>query len=197
MKNSNFKLKNCQQQFFKKKLLAKNKIFAFLRGIKPYRKSAGFILIYTVIIAGVIAIIIGVTFNSVLGELRISIDESESLKAFYAADSGIECVRFLQNNFQAFDTTTEENVYNCGVGDNFTAGFSPPTEECVAHIYNFTLDGFSNGSCANVEVTVTPRTIIVEGNPVDVCDLRVISTGRNSCSALGSKLVERTRWEDM
>ena len=69
-------------------------------------KQKGFILVYTLIMVGIISIIIGIISNSILGEIRISRDESESLKAFYAADTGIECVRYYQDNFKAFDKTT-------------------------------------------------------------------------------------------
>lgn len=162
-------------------------------------KQKGFILIYTLIIVGIIAVVVGIISNSILGELQISRDESESLKAFYAADTGIECIRYYQDNFKAFNKTTAQSDYNCGVGDDFTVGFNPPQADCSGgeYVYDFTLDGFSNGSCANVKVTVIPRTIMVEGVPIEVCDLMVISVGRNSCSASGAILVERIRWEDM
>lgn len=160
-------------------------------------KNKGFILIYSVIMVSAILVIVGTTFSSILSEVKISRDESESLKAFYAADSGIECVRYYQNNFQAFSPTTAQATYNCGIGLDFQAGFNPPETECVDYTYNITLEGFSNGSCAILEVTSVPRTIEIGGNPVVVCDLRVISNGRNSCSATGAALVERTRWEDI
>lgn len=159
--------------------------------------TRGFVLIYTVVIVGVIGIIVGIAVNSVLTETRIARDEGESLKAFYAADTGIECVRFLQSTHKAFNTTTAEDTYNCGLGANFTAGFNPPTAECVATTYNFTIDGFSNGACAIVEVTVTPVSVIIGGIPRDVCRLKVFSNGRNSCSASGDKLIERTRWKNL
>lgn len=155
----------------------------------------GFILIYTVIIVGIVGILTGIAFNSIMAETRMSRDDTETLKAFYAADTGIECVRFYQHYFRAFDTMTPTAKYNCGIGSDFTAGLG--TAECVAHEYNFTITGFSNGSCTAVTVKTTPRTIMVDGSPVVICDFRVFSNGKNSCSASGSKLVERVRWEDM
>ena len=163
----------------------------------PKTQQKGFILIYTLLIAAVIAVVIGITIASAMTELRISRDEVESLKAFYAADTGIECVRFYQNNYQAFDTTSPRRKYNCGVGEDFWAGVSPPTDECEEHTYNFSLEGFSNGSCADVTVQIIPQTIYIDGSPVKVCRAKVTANGKNSCSATGSNLVERTRWEDM
>ncbi|OGZ35846.1 MAG: hypothetical protein A3A94_01675 [Candidatus Portnoybacteria bacterium RIFCSPLOWO2_01_FULL_43_11] len=158
-------------------------------------KNKGFILIYAIIITGILAIIVGIAVNSILSELKISRDESESLKAFYAADAAIECVEYYQNNNSAFDTMSPNRNYDCGVG-NFRAGLGR-AGDCINHTYNFTLNGFSNGSCVNVEVIVVPKEIFIGGNPVFVCDFEVISMGRNSCSALGASLVERVRWEDM
>ncbi|OHA12896.1 MAG: hypothetical protein A2909_02130 [Candidatus Tagabacteria bacterium RIFCSPLOWO2_01_FULL_39_11] len=169
-------------------------------------KKRGFILIYTALIAGIIAVIIGITVHSVLTELKISRDEGDSQKAFYAADTGIECARFYQKKSRAFESMTAQTTYNCGfVGADFTVppdplpdGTSPGTgDDCVGYTSTFNLTGFSNGACANVEITVTPVTIYVGGAPVKVCDIRVISTGRNSCGAAGANLVERTRWEDI
>lgn len=161
------------------------------------QKEKGFILIYTIIMISAILVVVGTTFSSILSEVRISRDESESLKSFYAADTGIECIRYYQNNFQAFNPTTDQATYNCGIGASFVAGFNPPEAECINHTYDIVIDGFSNGACAIVEVTSVPRTIMIEGSPVVVCDLRVISNGRNSCAATGAALVERTRWEDI
>ena len=165
--------------------------------MKKSDKKRGFILFYVSIIGGAIAIIISIFAASALNETKISRDEAESLKAFYAADSGIECVRFHQNNSYAFNPTTPQASYSCGVGNNFTAGFNPPTAQCVEHTYNFTIGNFSNGSCSIIEVVVTPRTIYVGGSPVIVCNISVVSNGKNDCNATQPYLIERTRWEDL
>lgn len=157
----------------------------------------GFVLIYTVLLMGIILLVAGVAFDSVFSGIQASKLHAESLKAFYTADAGIECVRYFQNYFQAFDTTIPEDVYNCGVGDDFRAGGNPPTSECVEKVYTFRLEGFSNGACTDVRVTTVPRTILIGGSPVVVCDLQVLSNGKNSCSASGANIVERTRWEDI
>lgn len=159
--------------------------------------NKGFILFYVSIIGGTIAIIISIFAATALNETKISRDEAESLKAFYAADSGIECVKYYQNNNYAFNPTTPEASYSCGIGSGFIAGFNPPAAQCVDHTYNFTIGNFSNGSCAEIEVTVTPRTIYVGGNPIIVCSVSVVSNGKNSCNATKPYLVERTRWEDL
>lgn len=164
----------------------------------------GFILIYTTILVGIIFVIVAVGFRSTLTESRAARDEQESLKALYVAETGIECVRFLQNYYEAFNTTTDyKSDYNCGVGDDFGAGGDPAsgnetTAECVASTRQFPLQGFENGSCALVRVKTVPRTITSDdGTPITVCDVFVTSNGKNSCSATGNNLVERVRLESL
>jgi hypothetical protein len=162
--------------------------------MKKKQARNGFVLVYTVLVLSIMLIIGGIFADTVVKEVGISRDEAESLKAFYAADSAVECVRYLQNNFSAFDTTQLEDTYSCGIGNSFPAGGDPPSSQCTADTRTFTLGGFSNGSCAVVTVNVIPRTIVVGGAPLTVCDVDVIANGRNTCSGSG-KVVERTRWE--
>lgn len=173
------------------------KQFAALFPQSPQQHTNGFILIYTLILISVILGIVGLNFSRSLSEVFASRNQDQSMKAFYAADTGIECVRYWHGNFNVFDTTEPAQSYSCGVGNPFTAGTDPPTSTCEAHTYTFTLRGFSNGACADVKVTTIPRIIKVNGEDVTVCSLSVISNGRNSCSASGNNLIERTRWEDM
>lgn len=170
-------------------------------------QKKGFILVYTVLILAIMVIISGIFIEAVLKEVSISRDESESLKAFYAADSAIECARYYHAKYDAFDTMKPEATYNCGVGASFKAGGDPATSsgnpasrsgttaQCVSDTRTFTINGFSNGSCAIVTVNISPRRITVDGSPYDVCDVEVISNGRNRCGSGTSKLVERARWE--
>jgi len=156
-----------------------------------------FILVYSDLIMSVLVITAGIIANTILKEVSIARDEGESLKAFYAADTGIECVRYLQNKYRAFNPTTQQDIYNCGVGSDFPAGGNPVTAECEAHSYAFTLDDFANDSCTSITVDIVPRTIVINGNPTIVCDADVVSRGRNICSGSAPKVVERTRWERM
>lgn len=121
-----------------------------------------FALMYALMGVGITFILVSAGFGTALTSLKTSRNKEESLKTFYAADTGVECVRFYQNHLRAFDTTTPEATYNCGVGADFRAGSNPPTAQCE------------------------PK----------VCDLRVYSSGKNSCSASGARLVERVRWEN-
>lgn len=165
---------------------------------KIKEKIKGFTLLYTVIIVSIIAVIVGIAVGSILKETQISRDEGESLKAFYASDWGVECVRFYQENYQALDPRTPVGTYSCGPGDSFTAGGgNVGGADCIPASYSFRLDNLDNGACTDVTIDVTPTIIYAEGTPYSVCRYYMESAGKNSCSASGSKLVERTRWENI
>ena len=162
------------------------------------RPSGGFVLIYTVVIVTILLITVLSIFSFVSGQIKIARDEIESAKALYAADTGIECVRYYQNKSQDFNTTQPEHTVDCGVG-TLTAGIPSPGTDCIDKNYaTTTLSGFSNGSCTLVTVTVRARSVtFFDGSIHQVCDLYVISNGRNTCAAGAQNLVERGRWESI
>lgn len=160
----------------------------------------GIILVYTIIVASIMLAISGALADSIMSESRISRDEYESMKAYYAADSITECVRFLENNHHAFDATSPRGTYNCGVGADFEAGNPildplPPPPDCtllVPYIYNFTVSGFDNGACAIVELKMESR--LVAGT--NICGFKLLVRGRNTCAPGATNVVDRARWED-
>lgn len=132
----------------------------------------GFTLLLAVLVT---SIVLGVSVGFsifVLRELRISAMGRESQKAFFAADSGAECVLYwdLKKIPSAFSTTTT-SIINCA-GSNYTVGGS-------SGISNFTLN-FSNGSCASVRVD---KTVYLQ--------TRIYSYGRNTCNLSDPNRVER------
>lgn len=158
----------------------------------PKNLNTGFVLIYVVIISVIMATMVGIMVHSALTETSVSRDAGETVKAFFAADSGIECARFLQASYQAFDSTSPTDTYDCGLGPAFDAGSGDPT--CQERTYTFILDEFSNGTCAKIEARSVPMVVFIEGNPVTICTIQVFSEGKNSCD---DPTVEITRWENM
>jgi hypothetical protein len=156
--------------------------------------NQGFVLIYTILLIDVILIITSITFTAVQVDIRNSRDVLESMKAYYAADTGIECVKYYQKNFQVFDTSKPATTYSCGVG-SFTAGAG--TTVCETREYPQFRLNLPNGACTIVQVKTTQRTININGVPTPICDYLVISNGRNSCTATLKTLTERTRWENL
>lgn len=159
------------------------------------KKKDGFVLIYTIIfisvVLGIIILISGESFS----EAYSARYENQSMKVLYAADSGIECVRYWHQNYHVFDTSKAQGSYSCGIGAPFLAGGTDAV--CQAHTYSFRLTGFTGGACVDVQVTTVPQTALINGIPITVCSIKVVSSGKNSCTATGANLVERTRWEDM
>lgn len=159
-------------------------------------KKEGFILIYTIILVSIVLVIVILNFSQSYSEIYSSRFAEESVKAFYASTTGLECVRYWDSYYQAFDTSKPPQSYSCGVGAPFSAGLSTP--ECQDYTYpTIQLTGFSNGACAEVSVKTKAHTVIVGGVPVTYCTLSVQSVGRNSCSATGIKKVERILLEEM
>ena len=153
-------------------------------------KTHGFTLVYTLLIVSAVFILVGIAFSGAIFESRTARTQAESMKAFFAADTGIECVRFLQTYFAAFTPTSPAAPYDCDGPAGPMASFSAGG----AWSYTIPLDGFSNGSCAQINITVTSR---INGG-FTFYDLRVISKGTNyPCGVTGANFVERVRWENM
>jgi Tfp pilus assembly protein PilX len=161
-------------------------------------KRAGFVLIFTILIVGTLLVPVIGMFSFVVGQIKISRDEYESARALYAADTGIECVRYHQKKTRAFDTSKSQQTIDCGVG-TITAGVASPGAECTNYDYPpTTLSGFSNGVCTIINIQVKARTVtFFDGTQHQICDLFVTSSGRNTCTGSFDKVVERSRWENM
>lgn len=111
-------------------------------------------------------------FTLLLSEVEFSGTAKESLIAFYASDSGIECAIFWDIEHprlaqSAFATSSTSSI-TCD-GDSFTVG-GP------SGFSRFTIP-FDDGSCVTVEVTKSANTTVV-------------SQGKNIC-ADSSKTVQR------
>lgn len=157
------------------------------------KNNSGFIVIYTLLFMSVLLAIFGTMLNSALNELRYSGNEADSLKAFYAADTAIECVRYYQKKYRAFNTTEAPRSYNCGVGTLNGGGLSGiRTPTCQAKTYpTQVLAGYPNGACVSVNITVGPDP----DDPLNTCKLSSVTTGQDKCGNGAS--VERIRWEDL
>ena len=64
------------------------------------------LLLVVVLLSAILAISIGI-FNIVLGEFQISGETSDSFRALYAADEGIEHALYLDRNLQAICTVAQ------------------------------------------------------------------------------------------
>lgn len=82
----------------------------------------GIALLFTLLIIGVaVSLSIGV-FNIILGELEIGEGARESQRAFYAADSGVECILYWDLKEQAFVSGKEKAITCANI--NFESKFT-------------------------------------------------------------------------
>jgi hypothetical protein len=138
--------------------------------------TKGFTLLLAILITN---IILGISIGFpifVIRELTISAIGRESQKAFFASDSGIECVLFWDFKHQglaksAFATTSTSNI-SCA-GASYTVGGS-------SGISDFDLN-FANSACSHVKVDKTnyPNT-------------KIDSVGHNTCDLTDPNRVERS-----
>ncbi len=87
------------------------------------RGKSGFALFYVLIIIGMVLIATSTFLESALGELFLSADREDSDTALYMAESGIECVLYHQNKYEAMKTLNEQNEYRCDEETVFQLGW--------------------------------------------------------------------------
>ncbi len=138
--------------------------------IKIKKFSEGFTLLLALIVANTVLIISLGGYNIIIREIELSGLGRESQIAFYAADSGTECVLYWDIKGGGISTTTPKSV-SC-MGQNFNIGGSPKS--------TFKLS-FNNGAC--VKVTIDKSNLSVT---------QVDSRGYNlECDLSAPRKVER------
>lgn len=154
-------------------------------------------LLYTLLIMSVTLVLVGIVADSSIHEFRFSGDELRSLSAFYASDTGIECIRYWQMTSNAFDPRKPVANYECGFGETISAGASSGDTNCAESgtvTYSYmgvnAIGGFNGGTsapCTEVTVTVSPAA-------AGACTISIRSAGKNDCSG-AANAVQRSRWE--
>ncbi len=131
----------------------------------------GFTLLLAVLITSIIlGMSVGISVF-IIRELLISSTGRESQKAFFAADSGVECALYWDLKQNAFATSSTQVISCAGVS---------PTVGGVSGISEFDL-AFTNGACSHVKVD---KTILFS--------TKIDSAGHNICNLSDPNRVERT-----
>jgi hypothetical protein len=134
----------------------------------------GFTLFIAIIIMGTLFLAAAAVASLAVRQSLISASGRESQHAFYAADTGIECVLFwdIQNpaGISAFSTTTGSNI-NCNNQTRSVGGSSVST---------FSFDLAPDPYCVIVRV---------EKNPNGSTEIE--SRGYNTCDSANPRRVER------
>lgn len=139
-----------------------------------YKKDKGFVALFTVLLVSVIlAMAVGIASIS-LKEIVLSSSASEGNKAFYAADSGIECALYFDKINPVPGTLLQSLVCN---GNTYvevegSPDFGPTSNSFTDEVYNFAIPfGENDELCADIQVE---RAIIGE-----VFSTRIESKGSN------------------
>lgn len=120
--------------------------------------NKGFTLFIAVLIGSLMLAIGFSIFNLAFKELLLSASARDSQVAFYAADTGLECALYYDQNQEAFQTAGPGgvNISCAGLSVNTTR-----TSGSGFFQWEWWLDG--NGVCTKIEVqkfTSTQRTVI-------------------------------------
>lgn len=179
------------------KLMLKNKN-------KKIKKSRGFALLFSVLIASLLLTIGLSIFSIALKELSISTASRQSVYAFYAADSGRECAFYWDIKRgeipNLFDENNQDGQITCGQNSiNITIQgiYSPniyisqsnaSVESTIPNTSVKEEADLNNRVGPNFEVTIT-KEITDRGQVTQALTSTIVSNGRDSA---GGDRVERS-----
>ena len=162
-----------------------------------YYKNKGTALFLTgVIISIALAVGIGVSTIS-FRELRITRTILPSFQAFYAADAGVECAYYWDDqdpSLSKYGPTQTSSFSIACLGNNNAVTYS--MSGSGARIYTFDTMDLDNGTCVDVTVRVRENVTDTDGNLFSRC-LRIDSFGGNAFGGSSSVKVQRgLLWKD-
>ena len=143
-------------------------------------KNRGFTLLFAVLIAGVLLSVALAIFSQMYKSLLLSSASKESLAAFYAADSGIECALYWDLKHEpltSFSDSIFPNLNNpSGVvntdikcnGQNFTNGWTPGGTNPITTEFNLLFT--DTGGCTKVKVSKGETSTTIESRGYNICD---------------------------
>jgi hypothetical protein len=132
--------------------------------------SAGFALLYAVIVIAVISSLGTVLSNLLVREAKLTATSRQSSKAYFHADAGAECALYWdvqEDHFPAppNDASDEGDIDCSGVSNiNVT-----PSDDGGDNRYRFSIDNGANGICASVSVLKQSNKTIIDSTGKDKC----------------------------
>ena len=142
--------------------------------------NRGVALLFTLLIIGVAISLSTGVFNIILGELKIGEGARESMRAFYAADSGVECILYWDLKEQAFVFDKEKAITCVGLSPVFTRSSQPINGKAATVYQSVASLTLANGTC--VFLTVIKFS---DGSS------RISALGENTCNAAATRVVQR------
>lgn len=138
-------------------------------------KNKGIALLISLVVIGIVAAIAFAVASLIIGGFPIAKTAANSQKAFFAADTGVECVLYWDLQEKAFEPAYSTDIY-CNNSDPITVGGAP-----FPASFSFSFD-LENDSCTNVTVE---KNFIISTTTV------ITSSGYNPCNPSPNR-VERT-----
>jgi len=160
----------------------KNKIFHF------QEKQRGVALLFSVMLSSVLLTIVLGVLSIVLKELSFSTSAKDTNKAFFAADSALECALFYNDGTVFIDGGIAQ--ISCVEGSNIPV-VSVSTTEPYLKKYQFSVVGLSsdtNAACANVLVVVDESPV---GGGIEITSKGYNADQSGSCDQSGRSNSER------
>lgn len=162
------------------------------------RRSAGFTILFAVLVASLLLSIGLAIFNIALKEIILSSTARESQYAFYAADSGIECALYFDLQEEAFSISAIHGPIDCNDAPipNEGGGSTDFGGQGYGYVNRFTLMSLSGASADPCAVVTVIKTLDTDGNDDTTHDdpferTKIESRGRSSCDSSNPRRVER------
>ena len=167
------------------------------------KKNKGFVILFAILISALILLISSGIFNVVQKEVVLSSYARESQRAFYAADSVLECALYVDiigigspNPTTPFSTTTPADAsFECG-GDTITSNYLSTSGGTQGYDYPFVFRYYNSynvddDSCAYALVEKNQKT-----TDLSVIETRITAVGFNVCTDAGGAYVGDTNIPD-
>lgn len=160
--------------------------------IQNTQKNNGFVILFAVLISALILLISAGIFNVVKKEVVLSSAARESQRAFYAADSALECALYADligigspSPATPFSVTTPaDSTFDCG-GDTVSSTYlsasngTPTSGTSPGYDYPFVMryyNSYNPGGCAYVLIEKNEKT-----TDLTLVETRITAVGFNTC----------------
>ncbi len=156
--------------------------------VRAKQTRPGFTLLISVLVSGVLLAIGLAIYNIVSKQVILSSAGRESQFAFYAADTGVECVLYWDTNFNAFSSSSAQDIYCAGSRpvppENITRTVVEDparTTSTTTTVFSFSLGANVTSACADVKVVKSdkPTRTTIE------------ALGHNTCVTTNPRRIER------
>ena len=161
------------------------------------KNNKGFVILFSMLISSLILLISAGIFNVVQKEVVLSSYAKESQRAFYAADSALECALYadlvgfdLENNgstpstpFTINPTGWESHSFSCGGEDTFSYHLNESNGTALYDIpYVFRYQNGLNIADESCAYVLIEKELSTDPDPVvGVTETRVTAVGFNVC----------------